>query len=112
MTQEDIATAERKTLSVRAGSSRKLLARKALEKGTPASAPDALEDSFPPQERHQEPQSCSASAPAAALAQPPRCRPIGRARTRLAYRAFSQGAGQPGTSGAARTWPGRGFSPA
>ncbi len=76
MTQEDIATAERKTLSVRAGSSRKLLARKALDKSTPAPASGALEDSFPlPEtqkyERPQEPQSGSSSAPAAALAQPP-----------------------------------------
>jgi hypothetical protein len=76
MTQEDIATAGRKTLSVRAGSSRKLLARKALEKGTRAPAADALEDSFPlpetqKHERPQEPQSGSSSAPAAALAQPP-----------------------------------------
>ena len=80
MTQEDIATAERKTLSVRAGSSRKLLARKALEKGTPAPAADALEDSFPlPEtqklERPQEPQSGSSSAPAAAPAQLPAAPP-------------------------------------
>ncbi|MDQ3482087.1 MAG: hypothetical protein M3448_01555 [Pseudomonadota bacterium] len=73
MTQEDIATAERKTLSVRAGSSRKLLARKALEKAIPAPASDALEDSFPSpptqeHERPQEPHSGSSSVPAAAPA--------------------------------------------
>ncbi len=73
MTQKDIATAERK---VRAGSSRKLLARKALEKGRIEPASDVVEDSFPPpatqeHERPQEPQSGSSSLPAAALAQPP-----------------------------------------
>lgn len=73
MAHEDIATAERKTLSVRAGSSRKLLQRKAAERAVMASACDALENSFPPpttqeQEQSPEPQGGSSSGPAAAPA--------------------------------------------
>lgn len=72
MADERSSTNEQLTRTGRLGSSRKLLQRKALQKGTamPLAAP--LEDSFPQQaSQQQEAESGSSSAPAAAKAHAP-----------------------------------------